>query len=512
MRIEISTGFLDNSVSGFQDNFSSYLNDAENVISSFKTIQSQTSNLNGGMGTLEEACNHISARIQAEENKLQATREVKQKSQEFVDLAIRVDKSVAKLVDKNKDEFYRVNPWLKHDFTDDLKDFIESAKNWLIDRGKEIVDDVKNAIKWIGDTAKKIGRSIADFYEKHKNICKILIGVAVIAAAFIVVIATGGTALAALAAAGGVAKAALISGAIGAVIGGGLAAIISLAGGNSWEETLPAALQSALDGFASGFMLGSIFGGVSQGLSILESNSSSVIGNVIKPISNFLGNHKTLTKNAFKALCILSLRGNSEEGLISTYENSIAQLPNIKVGEELLLPIGNNSILYCTANETIEGNSDVDVNLIVEDQKVKLKNLSAEVKAGNISLEMNTDLELEGGITWTDDAGDTYTIKKIVSGEEVSYEETIKTNVEGGSVSTTIGIKHTKQNFLEDYVPVLAYDMEPVTIGSVTFDLDKLMIGIFIFSMVTPEINLETMPTLNPEITFVHPDLEPIPV
>ncbi len=200
MRIEINSGGLGAfAISEYQSNLSSFLSDAERVISSFKTVESATYDLNGGVGTLQDTVGELSARIQREEAKLEAAVETRRKSNDFVDLAVRVDAQVAVLVNKNKDEFYRVHPWLRPP-TDVSAEapFYARAWSWLCGRSEAVVEDLNSAWEWARDTAKKAWNGLVEFYHENKKIIDTILIVVGAVAAIAAVIASGGLALAPL--------------------------------------------------------------------------------------------------------------------------------------------------------------------------------------------------------------------------------------------------------------------------------------------------------------------------
>ena len=104
MHIEINNGGLlgGASINDFQVDLDQFIGASNDILSAFKTVENSTYNLNGGVGSLEEAVEAIGARIREEEHKIEAAIEVQQKTIEFVALANRVDKQVADLVNQNK--------------------------------------------------------------------------------------------------------------------------------------------------------------------------------------------------------------------------------------------------------------------------------------------------------------------------------------------------------------------------------------------------------------------------
>lgn len=213
MHIEINAGGLGGiAIADYQLNMSNLISDAEKVISSFKVINNSTYELSGGVENLQSAVNDISARVQREIEKKEAAIEVQRKSNGFLELANRVDKNVSILVDKNKEEFYRVNPWLRPPkSTTEEEPWYEKALDWLCGKGEEIVEGAKKAWNWIGDTAKKAWNGLVEFYEEHKKIIDTVLIVVGAVAAVVAVIATGGVALVPLLGALGVSTATAIA-------------------------------------------------------------------------------------------------------------------------------------------------------------------------------------------------------------------------------------------------------------------------------------------------------------
>ena len=92
---------------------------------------------------------------------------------------------------------------------------------------------------------------------------KVLVGAAVIAAAAVVTVVTGGTGLVGCFAAGAL-KGALIGGAVGAAVGGASAAVTHRVKSGSWKGAGTAARDGAADGFMSGAISGAISGGITS--------------------------------------------------------------------------------------------------------------------------------------------------------------------------------------------------------------------------------------------------------
>ena len=180
---------------------SSLISDAEKVISSFKAVSNSTYELSGGAGNLQSAISDISSRVQHEIEKKEAAINVQKKSNDFLELANRIDKSVSTLVNKNKEEFYRVNPWLKPPESQvEEKPWYEKTWDWLCGKGEALVDGAKKA--WDG---------LVEFYQEHKKIIDTVLIVVGAVAAIAAVVVTGGLALVPLLGAIGVSTATAIT-------------------------------------------------------------------------------------------------------------------------------------------------------------------------------------------------------------------------------------------------------------------------------------------------------------
>ena len=86
--------------------------------------------------------------------------------------------------------------------------------------------------------------------------------------------------------------------------------------------------------------------------------------------------------------------------------------------------------------------------------------MSVSVSSDRTSFSINNSGELEGSATMKV-GKDTYTVKDKMSLEEVSFEESIKTEDEVGSITSTIGIKRKNDNGWTP-LPVPAVEPEPI--------------------------------------------------
>ncbi len=169
----------------YQADLSNMIMDAESMLNSFKIVKQSTVSLNGGAGTLVSAADDIDKRIQKEELKRNSAIEVKNKSNDFLELAQRVDNNVSSLVNKNKEELYCVNPWLRPATSvEKEKPWYEKTWDWLCGKGEALVDGAKKA--WDG---------LVEFYQEHKKIIDTVLIVVGAVVAIAAVIGTGGLAL-----------------------------------------------------------------------------------------------------------------------------------------------------------------------------------------------------------------------------------------------------------------------------------------------------------------------------
>lgn len=157
---------------------------------------------------------------------------------------------------------------------------------------------------------------------------KVLIGVAVIAAAAVVTVATGGTGLVGCIAAGAL-KGAVIGGAIGAAVGGTKAALKHRKRTGSWKG----AATAARDGAADGFMWGTITGAITGGK---NSKACFIAGTAVLTASGYTAIEKICAGDKVWA-------ENSETGekelkqVVQTFVNETDELVHVYVnGEEII--------------------------------------------------------------------------------------------------------------------------------------------------------------------------------
>ncbi len=299
MRIEINAGGLGSALSvvEYQVGINAVAASIDGIISGFKSVRNSTLNLHGGIGNLYEAVESLDARIAKEEEKKSNAVEVKTKTVSFLDLAVRVDKQVSALVNINKDEFYRVNPWLKP-VTSEERPWYQKAWDWLCGTGEKITSGMEKAANWIKDTAAKAWNGLVDFYEKHKKaIFTALLLIAAVAVLLLVPPAGGLLATMLIGAAWGAIAGAVIGG-----ISGGMQSVAS--GGSFWEGCENGAFSGALGGAAAGAAFAGIgFAGQALGHSI---SAFSTLGKAIK-VASTVTTTLSIGMGAFDTLALADL-------------------------------------------------------------------------------------------------------------------------------------------------------------------------------------------------------------
>jgi len=234
MRLEINAGGLDSFFNGVSSFINADVNTANSnsLINSFQTVVSKTNSLNGGVGVLGTALGYIQTCKASEEARIFAVQSVKEKTDNFIQTAIRIDAEVAEMVSCSQEAFYKTNPWLRPPSPPPSPTLLDCIK-----------DGADRFFESAADVAKKCWDGVVKFVKSP--IGKIIIGVVIIAALVVATVLTGGLV-------GTICCGALIgacvSGTAGAVIGG---LIAKQTGGN------------VLDAVASGFMWGTISGAIS---------------------------------------------------------------------------------------------------------------------------------------------------------------------------------------------------------------------------------------------------------
>ena len=266
MRIELNSGGLASGaiIHEFQSNFDSLVSGSRKMVAAFQTIKSFTSNINGGIGSLQEAVDRISSRAQHDDSKSGVLESVQRKANSFVELARRIDLDVGGQVNRNKNEFYNVNPWSRPPQPKEEKKWYQKAWDHVCGTAGQIKDGINHlkdaAVRWgktAADTLSKAWQNTVDWYKQNKDfINQVIIEVAIGAAVIGLAVLTGGTSLAVTVA---------IAAGTSAFIGGSVKGIEYYAK----NGTLKGASKEIIGATAKGFMTGAIEGYILGGSKIL---------------------------------------------------------------------------------------------------------------------------------------------------------------------------------------------------------------------------------------------------
>lgn len=206
--------------------------DINATIQSLRTVKRKLDQIDG----MEAGSQKLQTRILNEEAKLTAVGQAEAKLSQFLDHASTVDRQVAAQVNRNQNEFFNTNPWLRP---------VEAEeKSWW----EKLVEDLKDFVKTAAEKIKETLTKVWEYLKEHA--VEIIIGLVAIVIGAILVALSGGTFLAAL-------VAGLKAAAITAVISGLMSGTFALFQGESFWEGFG-------DGLANGFMWGGIGFGFSH--------------------------------------------------------------------------------------------------------------------------------------------------------------------------------------------------------------------------------------------------------
>ena len=224
-------------------------NAVKNLKEEFSTLKNKAMSVSASICDLNDVINSISATVKTQEDKAEALESFREKSEEFIDDAVRIDDDVADKVNQNKDDFYDKYTHLKPECE---KTFWEKVK-----------EKAKKTWEWCK--------------ENWESIVKIVVAVVILVALGIAMVLTGGTLGIILA---GAFWGALVGGLISGLMGG----ITSMLNGGSF-------LEGFADGLLSGVISGAITGAAFAGLGLAGQalgkmvSCVSKLGKTIKVIS-----------------------------------------------------------------------------------------------------------------------------------------------------------------------------------------------------------------------------------
>ena len=114
MRIEmINNSNAANSLSVLNENLSAMISQSETTLSSLQAIKQFSYSMNGGVGSLQDAVDSVSSRMEQEETTKNNLIAVRTKLEEFLTTVQTIDTEVSEKVTQNEEEFYRVTGWKK---------------------------------------------------------------------------------------------------------------------------------------------------------------------------------------------------------------------------------------------------------------------------------------------------------------------------------------------------------------------------------------------------------------
>lgn len=199
-------------------------------------------------------------------------------------------------------------------------------------------------------------------------------------------------------------------------------------------------------------------------------SSERINGELAGFFSNYEQTRKIMLILAQNGLSQKDIEELNEEELKDVCKRVISgvidAIPNVKIGEKVEIPIGPDITLYYSVSGKYDNSSEIDIDLVVNNQKLELKKISVSEELGD-SIGINGDL-LSGEVEVsgkTDDGdikfgvngacecetsfaeGDTtYTIKTEFSYEKMVFEESVATKIGEGTITSAIGIEKVNDN------------------------------------------------------------------
>ena len=197
--------------------------------------------------------------------------------------------------------------------------------------------------------------------------------------------------------------------------------------------------------------------------------------------------------------------GAAFQALLARFADTMLKLlPAVKIGSKLEIPIGPGTTLYYKVSGKVDGPGDGEIDLVIENQKLEFekfkytKELSNDVKieldskgkavmkpgSQNATTEFGTSL---GGEYERTIGANTYKYRAEFSfiKNEFVIEESVTTNLEGGSVTSAVGIKCKGESNGWKPVPVPVPEPSPVTVQIPSFDVDWETVAVVAVSVVT---------------------------
>lgn len=227
--------------------------------------------------------------------------------------------------------------------------------------------------------------------------------------------------------------------------------------------------------------------------------NSEYVGNKVRDtISRYVNTSSNLEKIATDGLTeedVKNMDQSKLKDLLDVYGPSILDnIPNVKVGDEIEVEIGPGVVVYYNVSGEVKGTGNVNLNLIAEEQQLKLKEYSDKQDLGNgistgiVSFVLPGDnvpkieTSLEGiTVSYENTIGaDTYAHNYIINWveQEIAIENSVSTDTDIGSVSSALGIKFSDDSKsrwkpLPEPVPIES----PYSSHIPDFDIDWKTVG-----------------------------------
>lgn len=167
VRIEIiNNSNAANSLSVLNENLSAMISQSEATLSSLQTIKQFSYSMNGGVGSLQNAVDSVSSRMEQEETTKNNLIAVRTKLEEFLTTVQTIDAEVSEKVTQNEEEFYRVTGWKKPAGVIDLDKWFENTRKWL---NSKVLDAANNVLNHVGIYYETDYNSLSK--EELENIC-----------------------------------------------------------------------------------------------------------------------------------------------------------------------------------------------------------------------------------------------------------------------------------------------------------------------------------------------------
>lgn len=188
------------------------------------------------------------------------------------------------------------------------------------------------------------------------------------------------------------------------------------------------------------------------------------------------------------------------QNLLDMYASSIIDnIPGIDIGEELELPVGPGVTFYYKVSGGIEGTGDIEIQTVIEDQKLELKGFDYSGMAGGINIGAGIDADGKISVDSVAPSGNgvslssdgltcsyestvgintyTYTYGMELTPPAFTVEESVKTELEGGSITSTIGLKYEDNTNKWKPMPAPVPVESPYTCQIPEFDVDWEIVG-----------------------------------